>query len=211
MGAQGPGRLSLAGRLRRPARQRPDRLRRRLRGDSRPRLRRAGRRFRQAETTTSRRSWSRPSPTAWPRRLPKYLHRKARLEWGYGQEESLSPEELIARKVPRHPPGLRLSGLPRPHRKATLFDLLDAEKATGIRLTETFAMWPAAAVSGLYFAPSRSALLLGRPHHPRPGRKLRRAEEDADPRNRTLAQPEPGLRAEVKDRRQTFTTKAPRH
>ena len=46
----------------------------------------------------------------------------------------------------------RISGITGPHREAHLFDLLGAEKATGIMLTESFAMHPGASVSGLYFS-----------------------------------------------------------
>ena len=80
------------------------------------------------------------------------LHRRARLDWGYGQEEQLAPEDLIAEKYRGIRPAFGYPACPDHTEKRTLFDLLQAEKATGIRLTESFAMWPAAAVSGLYFA-----------------------------------------------------------
>ena len=51
----------------------------------------------------------------------------------------------------RHPPRARLPRPTRPHRRRTrCFSLLDAEKAIGVRLTESFAMWPGSSVSGLY-------------------------------------------------------------
>jgi 5-methyltetrahydrofolate--homocysteine methyltransferase len=81
----------------------------------------------------------------------EFLHRKARVEWGYGGEETLSPEELIHEKYRGIRPAFGYPACPDHTEKRTLFTLLEAEKATGIRLTETFAMWPAASVSGLYF------------------------------------------------------------
>jgi 5-methyltetrahydrofolate--homocysteine methyltransferase len=82
----------------------------------------------------------------------EFLHGRARLEWGYGQEEQLAPEDLIAETYRGIRPAFGYPACPDHTEKRTLFDLLQAEKATGIRLTESFAMWPAAAVSGLYFA-----------------------------------------------------------
>jgi 5-methyltetrahydrofolate--homocysteine methyltransferase len=81
----------------------------------------------------------------------EFLHRRARLDWGYGQEERLSPEELIHETYRGIRPAFGYPACPDHTEKHTLFELLDAEKTTGIRLTETFAMWPAASVSGLYF------------------------------------------------------------
>ncbi len=81
------------------------------------------------------------------------LHERARRDWGYGRDEKLSERRPDRREISRHPPGRRLSVLPRPHReKQALWTLLDVEAATGILLTESFAMLPAASVSGLYFA-----------------------------------------------------------
>jgi 5-methyltetrahydrofolate--homocysteine methyltransferase len=82
----------------------------------------------------------------------EFLHRRARLDWGYGQEEQLAPEDLIAETYRGIRPAFGYPACPDHTEKRTLFDLLQAEKETGIRLTESFAMWPAAAVSGLYFA-----------------------------------------------------------
>ncbi len=80
------------------------------------------------------------------------LHRQARIDWGYGSEEGLSQDELIEEKYRGIRPAFGYPACPDHTEKRTLFDLLDAETHTGIRLTESFAMWPAAAVSGLYFA-----------------------------------------------------------
>jgi 5-methyltetrahydrofolate--homocysteine methyltransferase len=81
------------------------------------------------------------------------LHEKVRRElWGYAPQEKLSNEQLIAEEYRGIRPAPGYPAQPDHTEKGTLFHLLDAEKATGIRLTESYAMWPAAAVSGLYFA-----------------------------------------------------------
>jgi 5-methyltetrahydrofolate--homocysteine methyltransferase len=80
------------------------------------------------------------------------LHAKARREWGYGRSEHLSNEELIDEKYRGIRPAPGYPACPDHTEKRILFDLLDAERSTGIQLTESFAMWPAASVSGLYFA-----------------------------------------------------------
>jgi 5-methyltetrahydrofolate--homocysteine methyltransferase len=82
----------------------------------------------------------------------EYLHAQARRAWGYGQSERLSNEELIAEKYRGIRPAPGYPALPDHTEKRTLFELLDAERLTGIRLTESYAMHPAASVSGLYFA-----------------------------------------------------------
>jgi 5-methyltetrahydrofolate--homocysteine methyltransferase len=82
----------------------------------------------------------------------EYLHAQGRRDWGYGQEENLSNEELIEEKYRGIRPAPGYPAQPDHTEKRTLFKLLDAERATGIRLTETFAMHPAASVAGLYFA-----------------------------------------------------------
>ena len=98
------------------------------------------------------RSWPRRWPTGWPRRSPSFFIVGPACDWGYGQEEKLSTDELIGEKYRGIRPAFGYPACPDHTEKRTLFDLLQAEKATGIRLTETFAMWPAASVSGLYFA-----------------------------------------------------------
>jgi 5-methyltetrahydrofolate--homocysteine methyltransferase len=80
------------------------------------------------------------------------LHEKARCEWNYGQDERLTNEDLIAEKYRGIRPAPGYPSQPDHTEKPILFDLLDAEKNTGIQLTETYAMWPAASVCGLYFA-----------------------------------------------------------
>ncbi|HEX7531925.1 MAG TPA: vitamin B12 dependent-methionine synthase activation domain-containing protein, partial [Methyloceanibacter sp.] len=81
------------------------------------------------------------------------LHEKVRRElWAYAPDEKLSSEELTAEGYAGIRPAPGYPAQPDHTEKRTLFALLDAEKATGVKLTESFAMWPAAAVSGLYFS-----------------------------------------------------------
>jgi 5-methyltetrahydrofolate--homocysteine methyltransferase len=81
------------------------------------------------------------------------LHAKVRRElWGYAPSEKLSNEELIGEAYRGIRPAPGYPAQPDHTEKRTLFRLLDAENATGLKLTESYAMWPAAAVSGVYFA-----------------------------------------------------------
>ncbi|MDA0918163.1 MAG: methionine synthase [Planctomycetota bacterium] len=80
------------------------------------------------------------------------LHKIARDEWGYGQSEELSTDDLIREKDRGIRPAFGYPACPDHTQKSTLFKLLDAESQTGISLTESFAMFPAASVSGLHFA-----------------------------------------------------------
>jgi 5-methyltetrahydrofolate--homocysteine methyltransferase len=81
------------------------------------------------------------------------LHEKVRHElWAYAPGEKLSNEQLIAEDYAGIRPAPGYPAQPDHTEKHTLFKLLDAEKATGLKLTESCAMWPAAAVSGLYFS-----------------------------------------------------------
>jgi 5-methyltetrahydrofolate--homocysteine methyltransferase len=80
------------------------------------------------------------------------LHQRVRREWGYGGSESLSNEDLIEEKYRGIRPAFGYPSCPDHTEKRTLWELLHAEQNAGIRLTESFAMWPAASVSGLYFA-----------------------------------------------------------
>jgi 5-methyltetrahydrofolate--homocysteine methyltransferase len=82
----------------------------------------------------------------------EYLHQQARAEWGYGRDEHLTNDQLIREEYRGIRPAPGYPAQPDHTEKRILFDLLDAEKHTGIRLTESYAMWPAASVSGLYFA-----------------------------------------------------------
>lgn len=80
----------------------------------------------------------------------EYLHARVRREWGYGASETLSTDELIAEKYRGIRPAPGYPACPDHTEKRTLFNLLQAERL-GIKLTENYAMWPAASVSGLYF------------------------------------------------------------
>jgi 5-methyltetrahydrofolate--homocysteine methyltransferase len=80
------------------------------------------------------------------------LHERARSDWGYGRSERLSKDDLIAEKYRGIRPAAGYPSCPDHSEKATLWRLLGAEEAAGVRLTETFAMQPAASVSGLYFS-----------------------------------------------------------
>lgn len=82
----------------------------------------------------------------------EYLHRQARRDWGYGLDERLSAEDLIDEKYRGIRPAAGYPSCPDHTEKQTLWRLLDVASTTGIRLTESFAMVPGAAVSGLYFA-----------------------------------------------------------
>jgi 5-methyltetrahydrofolate--homocysteine methyltransferase len=80
------------------------------------------------------------------------LHWQARQDWGYGRDEQLSQDDLIAERYRGIRPAYGYPACPDHTEKRKLFDLLDAERRVGIRLTESYAMHPAASVSGLYFA-----------------------------------------------------------
>ena len=82
----------------------------------------------------------------------EYLHKEARVAWGFGREEQLSNADLIREKYRGIRPAAGYPACPDHAEKRTLFDLLDAENNTGIKLTESFAMHPGASVSGLYFS-----------------------------------------------------------
>ncbi len=79
------------------------------------------------------------------------LHERARKDWGFGTSEGLSHEEMIEEKYRGIRPAAGYPACPDHTEKRTLFDLLDAEKNTGVELTSSYAMYPGAAVSGLYF------------------------------------------------------------
>ncbi|HXG49452.1 MAG TPA: vitamin B12 dependent-methionine synthase activation domain-containing protein, partial [Methylomirabilota bacterium] len=82
----------------------------------------------------------------------EYLHKRVRDEWGFGRTESFANEDLIAEKYRGIRPAPGYPACPDHTEKAVIWDLLDAEQHTGIQLTESFAMYPGASVSGLYFA-----------------------------------------------------------
>ncbi len=85
--------------------------------------------------------------------LAERMHQRVRKEfWGYAKEESLVNESLIEEKYQGIRPAPGYPACPEHTEKGTLFQLLDAEEQIGIKLTESFAMYPAAAVSGWYFS-----------------------------------------------------------
>jgi len=80
------------------------------------------------------------------------LHKHVRNVWGYGREEKLTPQEMIAEGYRGIRPAPGYPACPDHTEKGTIWRLLDVEAATGMKLTESFAMWPGSSVSGLYFA-----------------------------------------------------------
>ena len=82
----------------------------------------------------------------------EYLHKQARHDWGYGNTEALSVDDLIDEKYRGIRPAPGYPACPDHTEKTKLFELLQAEPQTGIHLTESFAMHPAASVCGMYFA-----------------------------------------------------------
>jgi 5-methyltetrahydrofolate--homocysteine methyltransferase len=85
--------------------------------------------------------------------LAEYLHEQVRIEhWGYAPQESMSNEELIAEKYRGIRPAPGYPACPDHTEKGTLWSLLDADTRIGLKLTDSFAMYPTAAVSGFYFA-----------------------------------------------------------
>ena len=116
------------------------------------------------------------------------MHARVRRElWAYAPDEAFTPEELIAEPYNGIRPAPGYPAQPDHTEKATLFRLLDAERATGVRLTESYAMWPGlVGERTLYRSPGR-ALFRRRQGRARPGRGLRRAQGHGCRRNRALA------------------------
>jgi 5-methyltetrahydrofolate--homocysteine methyltransferase len=84
------------------------------------------------------------------------LHKQARDEWGYGRQEGLSNEDLIHEKYRGVRPAPGYPACPDHTEKGTIWRLLDVQANTGMKITESFAMWPGSSVSGLYFAHPQS-------------------------------------------------------
>ena len=82
----------------------------------------------------------------------EFLHKQVRDEWGYGNQENLSAEDLINENYRGIRPAPGYPACPDHTEKQTLWQLLSVEKNTGMRLTESCAMWPGSSVSGLYFS-----------------------------------------------------------
>jgi 5-methyltetrahydrofolate--homocysteine methyltransferase len=92
----------------------------------------------------------------------EYLHARVRREWGYGRDEALDAEDLIAERYRGIRPAFGYPACPDHSEKRRLFALLRPEEL-GITLTEHFAMWPAASVSGIHLAhPKARYFNLGR-------------------------------------------------
>lgn len=94
----------------------------------------------------------------------EYLHELVRRElWGYAPSENLSTKDLLSIKYQGIRPAPGYPSQPDHTEKLTMWKLLDAEKAIGIQLTESLAMNPPSAVSGLYFAhPESSYFAVGK-------------------------------------------------
>ena len=89
--------------------------------------------------------------------LAEHLHLRVRREfWGYATDEALGNEDLIEERYRGIRPAPGYPACPDHTEKALLWHLLDVEARTGIKLTESFAMYPTAAVSGWYFAHPQS-------------------------------------------------------
>ncbi|MEI9888438.1 MAG: vitamin B12 dependent-methionine synthase activation domain-containing protein [Rhizomicrobium sp.] len=83
----------------------------------------------------------------------EHLHERVRREfWGYAPDETLPNEDLIAEKYRGIRPAPGYPAQPEHSEKATLFALLDAEHRIGVKLTESYAMWPGSSVSGFYYS-----------------------------------------------------------
>ncbi|TXF89055.1 methionine synthase [Neolewinella aurantiaca] len=81
------------------------------------------------------------------------MHQRVRMEyWGYAPDESVSNDQLIAEQYQGIRPAPGYPACPEHTEKAKIWELLDAEAATGIKLTESMAMYPASSVSGWYFS-----------------------------------------------------------
>ncbi len=83
----------------------------------------------------------------------EHMHERVRCElWGYAPEETFTPKDLIAEEYQGIRPAPGYPAQPDHTEKETLFRLLSAEEQAGIKLTESYAMWPGSAVSGIYFS-----------------------------------------------------------
>jgi 5-methyltetrahydrofolate--homocysteine methyltransferase len=85
--------------------------------------------------------------------LAEYLHARVRREfWAYASSEQMSNDELIAEKYTGIRPAPGYPACPDHTEKGTLWSMLDVENSIGLRLTDSYAMYPTAAVSGFYFS-----------------------------------------------------------
>lgn len=79
------------------------------------------------------------------------LHHRARADWGYGNDEVLSMEDIVKERYRGIRPAPGYPACPDHTQKKTLWKMMDVQRHTGIMLTESFAMWPGSSVCGLYF------------------------------------------------------------
>ena len=115
----------------------------------------------------------------------EFLHQRVRVEWGYGKQENLNTADLIEEKYRGIRPAAGYPACPDHTEKRTLWQLLDVEKNAGMKLTESYAMWPGSSVSGLYFAhPDSRYFAVGKldrdqllDYHLRKGMTLQEAEK----------------------------------
>ena len=125
------------------------------------------------------------------------LHERVRREiWGYASDEGLTNDDLIAERYRGIRPAPGYPSCPDHTEKATLWRLMDVERRTGIQITESFAMWPAAAVSGMVLRASRVAVLpRSASSHATRWKDYARAQAHTRQRGRALARAESRLRA----------------
>lgn len=89
--------------------------------------------------------------------MAEYLHMEVRrIYWGYSSSEQLSTNELIKEKYVGIRPAPGYPACPDHTEKRTIWELLKVEENIGVKLTESLAMWPAASVSGYYFASEKA-------------------------------------------------------
>ncbi|MFW6226704.1 MAG: methionine synthase, partial [Bacteroidota bacterium] len=117
------------------------------------------------------------------------MHLKVRKEyWGYAPNENLSLEEMLLEKYQGIRPAHGYPACPDHSEKQTLWNLLDAEKKTGISLTDSYSMFPAASVSGLFFAhPQSEYFFVGKISRDQVEDYCRRKEVPFDQARRWLA------------------------
>ena len=133
------------------------------------------------------------------------MHARVRREfWAYAPDEALSTDDLILEKYQGIRPAPGYPAQPDHTEKATLFELLDAEATAGVKLTESFAMWPGSSRLRALFREPRELLFRRRQDRARPGRGLRRAQGHDGRRDRALARAGAELHPVARDRRQGF-------
>ncbi len=126
--------------------------------------------------------------------LAERMHERVRRElWGYAPDEQLDGAGLIDERYRGIRPAPGYPACPEHTEKATLWRLLDPESNAGIRLTESFAMFPTAAVSGFYFSHPEAHYFGVGPDRPRSSGELCAAQGLEPGRSGALAGPQPGI------------------